>query len=101
MFHPSLVTGTNSGRKQQTAVKQTVERPKSHVLYNNHRHQANLFASTSLDHQITYDDHRWLKSSTKEFDDIPELELTCQEEMLTDVQLKNYPSQVNRFMSLN
>jgi penicillin V acylase-like amidase (Ntn superfamily) len=36
-----------------------------------------------------------LKSSTKIFDDIPELELTCQEEMLTETQLQNYPSQVN------
>jgi hypothetical protein len=98
MFQHRIPNGLSSGRKQQTAVKHTVDRPKTKSWYNENTSHGNhpyLPSSIIHHHQIINDDSNWLKSSTKIFDDIPELELTCQEEMLTETQLQNYPSQVN------
>ncbi len=98
MFQYRLSNGLSSGRKQQTAVKQTVDRPKSKTWYKdtiNYRNHPYSPPSIVHNHQLNNEDQNWLKSSTKIFDNTPELDLTCQEETLTDVQLQNYPTQVN------
>ncbi len=92
--------GLSSGRKQQTAVKRTIDRPKPKSWYNdNTNHRTHPYASSSIifNHQLINEDNNWLKSSTRIFDDSPELELTCQEETLTEAQLQNYPTQVENF----
>lgn len=100
MLQNRITNGLSSGRKQQTAVKHTVDRPKTKFSYNNHNnninHRHHPYSSPSINftHQLVKEDTHWLKSSTKIFDDTPELELTCQEEMLTEAQLQNYPTQV-------
>jgi hypothetical protein len=89
MLQHRLTNGSSSSRKQQTAVKHTVDRAKSKSWHNdtiNHPYSSS----------INYQDNNWLKPSTKIFDDTPELDLTCQEEMLTEAQLQNYPTQVHR-----
>jgi len=99
MLQNRITNGLSSGRKQQTAVKQTIDRPKNKSWYNdsiNHRNHPYIPPpSIILSYPLINEDNNWLESSTKSFDDIPELQLTCQEEMLTEAQLKNYPTQVN------
>jgi len=98
MLPNRITNGLSSGRKQQTAVKRTVDRPKNKFWYNDsNNHRSSPYPSPSIIYQILNEDNNWLKSSTKTFDDIPELDLTCQEEMLTEAQLQNYPTQVNCF----
>jgi hypothetical protein len=100
MFQHRSTNGLSSGRKQQTAVKQTVDRPKSKSWYNdniNHRIHPYATSSINLNHQLINEDNNWLKSSTRIFDDSPELDLSCQEEILTEAQLQNYPTQVGNF----
>jgi hypothetical protein len=97
MLQRRIPNGLSFGRKQQTAVKHTVDRPKTKSWYNdniNHRNHPYSPPSIIHNHQLINEDNNWLKSSTKIFDDIPELDLTCQEEMLTEAQLQNYPTQV-------
>lgn len=99
MLQNRMTNGFSSGRKQQTAVKQTVDRPKNKPWHNNnnninYRNHPYLSPSINLNHQLINEDNHWLKSSTKIFDDTPELELVCQEEMLSEAQLQNYPTQV-------
>ena len=92
MLQHRFPNNSSAGRKQQTALKQTVDRPKPNTWYKetiNHRTHPYLPSS------INEDTNNWSKSSnTRIFDDIPELELICQEESLTDAQLQNYPTQV-------
>ncbi len=98
MLQNRLTNGLSSGRKQQTAVKQTVDRPRNKSWLNEYLHQRSYpYPSSSLihNHQVINEENHWLKSSTKTFDDLPQLELTCQEEMLTEAQLQTYPAQVN------
>lgn len=98
MFQHRVPNGSSSGRKQQTAVKQTVDRAKSKTWYkqtNNHRSHPYPSPSPIHNHQITSEDNNWFKSSTKLFADTPELNLTCQEETLTEAQLQSYPTQVD------
>ncbi len=90
MLQNRFPNGLSSGRKQQTAVKHTVDRPKNISWYNDNINHQNHHPSIILNPE----DNNWLKSSTKIFDDIPELELTCQDDMLSEVQLQNYPTQV-------
>lgn len=98
MLQHRITNGSLSGRKQQTAVKQTVDRTKTKSWQNdnnaNHRNNSHTWSSVSHVYQFSNEDHNWSKSSTKIFDDVPELELTCEEEMLTEAQLQNYPTQV-------
>ncbi len=90
MLQHRITNGSSSGRKQQTALKQTVDRQKIPSWHNNRNHPYSS-SSTIPNHQLI----NQTKSSTKIFDDNPELDLTCQEETLTEAQLQNYPSQVN------
>jgi hypothetical protein len=93
MLQHRITNGSSSGRKQQTALKQTVDRPKIQSWHNNNiNHRNHPYSSSSTIHNQT---NHWLKSSTKIFDDNPELDLTCQEETLTEAQLQNYPTQVS------
>jgi len=99
MLHQRLSNGFSSGRKQQTAVKQTVDRLKSKTLPSHdtisHRtHPYYSSSSVNSNNQLINEDNHWLKSTTKLFDETPELDLTCQEEMLSEAQLQNYPTQV-------
>ncbi|CAF2093796.1 unnamed protein product [Rotaria magnacalcarata] len=88
---------STSGRKPQTAVKQTIDRPKTKTWYNDnsisHRNHSYSSQSVTNNNQFINDDNSWLKSSTTLFDDTPELELTCEEEMLGESQLQSYPTQ--------
>ncbi|CAF3386515.1 unnamed protein product [Rotaria sp. Silwood1] len=101
MFHHRITNGSSSGRKPQTAVKQTIDRIKTKSWYhdNSIKQRNHPYASQSvkLNHQFINEDNNnnnsWLKSSTKIFDDTPELDLTCEEEMLSESQLQNYPTQ--------
>lgn len=100
-----LNNGSIPARKQQTAVKHTVDRPKvKSWLYNStHQYRTHPYpnslssSSSSTIHQIasiTSDDHSWSKSSTRILDETPDLELFCQEEALSEAQMKHYPTQV-------
>jgi len=97
MFQHRFPTSLSSDRKQQTALKQTVDRSKTKTWYKdiiNSRSHPYLPSSIIHNHQLINEDNNWLKSSTKTFEDTPELELICQEEMLSEAQLQNYPTQV-------
>ncbi|CAF1242115.1 unnamed protein product [Adineta steineri] len=92
MLQHRITNGSSSsGRKQQTAVKHTVDRTKIQSWHNNDtiNHRIHPYHNQQLINENT----NWLKSSIKIFDDTPELDLTCQEEMLTETQLQNYPTQ--------
>jgi hypothetical protein len=100
MFQHRFPTSLSSDRKQQTALKQTVDRSKTKTWYKdiiNSRSHPYLPSSIIHNHQLINEDNNWLKSSTKTFEDTPELELICQEEMLSEAQLQNYPTQVINF----
>ncbi|CAF1147328.1 unnamed protein product [Adineta ricciae] len=90
MLQNRLSNGSSTVRKQQTAVKQTVDRPKLHSWHNDASSHRN---HSYQNHHFSNETNNWLKSSPKIVDDTPELELTCQEDMLTDTQLQNYPTQ--------
>ncbi len=94
MFQHRFPNNFSSGRKQQTALKHTIDRSKTWSKdTNNSRSHPYLPSSIIHNHQlINEDNNNWLKSSNT--NDTPELELICQEEMLTDAQLQNYPTQV-------
>jgi hypothetical protein len=99
MLQHHLPNNLSSGRKQQTALKQTIDRLKTKAWYKdtiNYRNHPYLPSSIIHNYQlINEDNNNWLKSSnTKTSDDTPELELICQEESLTEAQLQNYPTQV-------
>ena len=103
MFQHRIPNGLTSGRKQQTALKQTVDRLATKSWYKdtiNHRNHPYPSSSIVYNHQSTNEDTNWLKSSSKTFDDTLELELICQEETLTEAQLQNYPTQVIIFRFL-
>ncbi|UJR35562.1 hypothetical protein I4U23_028315 [Adineta vaga] len=90
MLQNRITNGSSTVRKQQTAVKQTVDRPKIHSWHNDtSSHRTHPYHN----HQLINETNNWLKSSTKIFDETPELDLTCQEEMLSETQLQNYPTQ--------
>ena len=91
MLQNRLSNGLSAVRKQQTAVKQTVDRPKLHSWHSDASSHRN---HSYQNHQFSNETNNWLKASPKTVDDTPELELTCQEDMLTDTQLQNYPTQV-------
>lgn len=97
MLNHRLTNGSIFGRKQQTAVKQTVERPtktKSWLQHHsNSRHHP--YSPPIPSQQIIHDVDDWLKPLTTVFDDTPELDLSCQEETLSAVQLEHYPTQVS------
>ena len=97
MLNHRLTNGAIAGRKQQTAVKQTVERPtKTKSWYPNHsypRHQP--YSSPIPSQQIIHDLDDWLKPLTTVFDDTPELDMSCQDETLSAAQLEHYPTQVS------
>ena len=103
MFSQRILNGASPGRKQQTAVKRTVDRPptkihsKDTIHYRNHPYQT---ASITSNHPIINDDTHWIKSSPKPFSDVLELNLTCQDEPLTETQLNTYPTQVMLFECL-
>lgn len=93
MFSHRISNGLSSGRKQQTAVKRTVDRPKPQIYSKdtiNHRHHP--YASPP--HQLISEDTSWSKPSVKIFSDTSELNLICQDDPLTEAQLKNHPTQV-------
>ena len=100
MLNHRLTNGSIFGRKQQTAVKQTVERPtNTKSWFQNHsnsRHHP--YSSPIPSQQIIHDVDDWLKPLTTVFDDTPELDLSCQEETLSAVQLEHYPTQVSTFI---
>ena len=91
MLQHRITNGLPSGRKQQTAVKQTVDRPTLHFW---HTDSTNHRIHPYHQHQHVNETSHWLKPPTKILDDTPELDLTCQEEMLSEAQLQNYPTQV-------
>lgn len=99
MFQHRLANGLSSGRKPQTAVKQTVDRPKPKSWSNDssitQRNHSYLSQSTGLSNQFMNEDNSWLKFSTKPSDNTLELDLTCEEDTLSECQLQNYPTQVN------
>lgn len=92
LAHRATTNGSSSGRKQQTAVKQTVDRPKPHVWQSD---AASQRAQSHQQQQLGNEINHWLKPPTKLLDETPELDLTCQEEMLTETQLQSYPTQVS------
>ena len=100
MFSHRISNGLSSGRKQQTAVKRTVDRPKPQTYSKdtiNHRHHPYASPPINSHHQIITEDTSWSKPSVKIFSDTPELNLICQEDPLTEAQLKNHPIQVILF----
>ena len=93
MLQHRFVNGSTSIRKQQTAVKQTIERPKTKSWSNPlHSHRSHPYSVTPA--TTNPDDHDWFKSSSQLFDETPELELSCQEEPLSEAQQKHFPTQV-------
>lgn len=91
MLQHRFINGSTTIRKQQTAVKQTIERPKSKSWSNQvQTYRSHPYSIT----QTNSDDHDWFQASRQIFDETPELELSCQEENLTEDQLKHFPTQV-------
>ncbi|CAM2704142.1 unnamed protein product [Rotaria socialis] len=92
-----IKNSSTCGRKPQTAVKHTIDRPKTKTWYNDnsitHRNHSYSSQSVTTNNQFINEDNSWLKFSTALFDDTPELELACEEEMLSESQLQSYPTQ--------
>ena len=99
MLQHRLVNGSAaSSRKQQTAVKQTIDRPKTKSWHNHTSHHRlhpypSASSSTIVECPLPHDDHQWMRPLNKTLDETPELELACHEDSLSDAQLQNYPSQ--------